>query len=172
MKKYLKEKWEDIIWEIGYKWDAFANIPWRIKTRILIIWHWLPIIWNDYDWDFSFTLVALRHKIKRSRLRMNKSTFKGVTWPKNYKRMLECEILLDRIIDDDFAPEDNKEWHEKYPWELNFKTDENGRSYMPTMEGKQKEEFWKLQKKKDMLEKEANDRLFYLIRRYYRGRWD
>lgn len=39
----------------------------RAWKRIKIIYHWLPVIWNDEDWDYAYTLDALKHKLIRQR---------------------------------------------------------------------------------------------------------
>jgi len=40
----------------------FLDLGRRIKN----LWRWLPIIWNDGDWDYSFIFDVLKFKLKNT----------------------------------------------------------------------------------------------------------
>jgi len=73
----------------------------RAVRRIKIIYHWLPIIWNDYDWDDCFILEALRHKIERTRIEIARNE-RHTTCKKDVKDMRIAELLIKRIQDNDY----------------------------------------------------------------------
>lgn len=68
----------------------------RCKRRIGIICHWLPIIWNDYDFDYSNILIVLQHKIKRTRIDIENAS-RHVGYERNVKNMRIAELLIDRL---------------------------------------------------------------------------
>lgn len=78
------------------------NLLWKRPTRrIKIIWHWLPIIWYDQDWDYGFTLIALHHKIRRTRLSIQRNAIIS-DYKKICKEMLVAESLLKRFMEGDY----------------------------------------------------------------------
>ena len=66
----------------------FANIKRVIK--------WLPVIWNDRDWDHTFILKILQFKIYMTRKHMEKNSY-HVTYERDMKNMRIAEILLERL---------------------------------------------------------------------------
>ena len=59
----------------------------RFIYKIVQICQWLPIIWNDEDWDFEYLLVLIQYKLKR---------MKACLWN---NRIIEHKELKDTIID-------------------------------------------------------------------------
>lgn len=74
----------------------------RAIRRIKIIWHWLPIIWNDYDFDHYYILEALRHKIERTRIAIARNN-NHTTAESDCKNMRIAELLIKRIQEGDYS---------------------------------------------------------------------
>ena len=67
--------------------------------RIKHVLDWLPILWNDHDWDWVYILDILRFKIKRTRLHLKNYGFACHT-KKSLNKMKKCELLLERLTED------------------------------------------------------------------------
>jgi len=74
--------------------------PRAIKNGLKSLWYWFPVIWQDRDFDYFFTLHVLRHSLKKLERGMyrRKNTKKT-----NLKELRIAILLLDRIIYDDYT---------------------------------------------------------------------
>ena len=86
----------------------------RKWEKILNIIRWLPIIWNDYDWDYAFIYDALRHKLDRTAAYLEKKKrFE------NYELVVRdiriCVKLIDLVHDGYYECEYQNYLHPKYP---------------------------------------------------------
>lgn len=72
-----------------------------IKTGIRNLISWIPIIWNDRDWDQYYLYEILRFKLTRmeEHFRCHSHVANG---PKDAKRMRLCALLLDRLIKNEY----------------------------------------------------------------------
>ncbi len=106
-----------LIKSFGYSFTAFdlrdnSPIPERVYDvidNIMILNHrwvesikslkyWLPVIWQDRDWDYVFIFILLHHKLKGIDL---SKTFIGGNREQKYIEI--AVLLLDRIIEDDYS---------------------------------------------------------------------
>ena len=92
---------------------------WRIRKFIESIQNlivWFPIIWKDKPWDFHYYEVMLLHKIKLQRKYFEKRQF-FVGWESEVRWMKKCEVLLTRLINDEYWKD---EWDGKIPSKRGF----------------------------------------------------
>lgn len=82
----------------------------RIYQKIKYIIKWLPILWNDECWDWTFILQILQFKIKCQREYIGKWD-RHTTAQQDCKHMRTAELLLERLRNDDYA---RHEWEEHY----------------------------------------------------------
>lgn len=84
---------------------------WRIKNRIKTIWRWLPIIWNDYDWDERYIFIVLLHKLKTTyHCLINGNADWTVPEQKEYLDALEEAIkICQRLVEDEYYKQDGLE---------------------------------------------------------------
>ena len=68
----------------------------RIKERISVIYHWLPIIITDHDWDYGFIYNALQHKLKRTADYIE-SKKRHENWEEDVKYLRICVKLIDLL---------------------------------------------------------------------------
>ncbi len=83
------------------------------KQGIINLYLWFPIIWSDRDYDEHYIYKTLQFKIKRTRL-LNEKNMRYVGVEKNIHYMKVCEILLDRLMNDDYYSSFNKIYEEKW----------------------------------------------------------
>ena len=74
----------------------------RFAFRLLA---YLPVIWRDEDWDYSYLLQLLQFKISRLRRSMV-----HVEAPNQVRRMRIVELLIGRLVDGDYCRYEHDEW--------------------------------------------------------------
>src|ERR1051325_2723979 len=62
---------------------------------------YIPVIWKDRDWDYHYLLVMLKYKLSRHRKDMENDTWHTQA-KRRAKEMRTCELLLDRLIKDEY----------------------------------------------------------------------
>ncbi len=84
----------------------------RITARFKKFLYWLPIIWNDYDFDQVYFWIIMRHKLKTMRDFFNSDQALGANSKKDAENIDLCIKVLDRIIAENYF--DNAFiWHDK-----------------------------------------------------------
>lgn len=110
----LKEKLIDL-WEykIYYPFHWYVKNPYQdhlggFWRRIKQVIDYVPILWYNYDWDYTGIFELLKKKLER----MHEIHLNGclVTSDTTAKEIKTCILLLDRIIEDDYG---NYKRHEK-----------------------------------------------------------
>ena len=72
------------------------KIYYGIKNLI----RWFPIIWQDRDWDWTYLVIMLEHKLAgiEKQLEIGNHTY----WKKDWKRVHYAKLLCDRIMEDEY----------------------------------------------------------------------
>ena len=68
------------------------------------IWYYLPIIWSDKDYDYTYILILLHKKLKKHEhwLVFSKYCWDYVGRERDAKALHVCILLLERLIKDDY----------------------------------------------------------------------
>ncbi len=74
---------------------------------------WLPTLWHDRDYDYSYILIILKKKIQFQREYIGKHD-RHVRAQSDCKNMRIAEILIDRILKDDYIKVQRAELEEKW----------------------------------------------------------
>lgn len=99
-KKYprtFKEYWfEFTLWyQRSWIYDKF----WSIVCGIRNIFVWMPTVWNDNNWNYSYLEKILKFKLKRFRVFAEKYDY-GEGKELRLKQMDFCLRILDRMEND------------------------------------------------------------------------
>lgn len=78
----------------------FLDLGRRIKN----LWRWLPIVWNDRDWDDSFIFKILKFKIKNT-ANYTEQRQRFVGYEHEVARMRLCIRLIERIQEEWYGME-------------------------------------------------------------------
>ena len=117
-------RFQKMWWPIcRYFEDIYRQIRW-FPANILRLISYLPIIWQDRDWDYAYVLYILQHKLRRMHKRWDSSP-RYVGGHKDKLNMRQCLIILNRIIKDDYISREcdiayipdvelNKVWDKKW----------------------------------------------------------
>jgi len=102
----------------GYVWRSIKNFFWRNThwlRQIKRIVDYIPILWNDEDWDYEFIFELLKYKLQRTR----NEIFDGCGDEKEWKNPRIAEIdevikIIDKILNNDFVEEEHCLHEKKY----------------------------------------------------------
>ena len=154
----------------------------RITARFKKFLYWLPVIWNDYDFDQVYFWIIMRHKLKSMRDFFNSERAIGANSKKDAENMDLCIKVLDRIIAENYLDNarmwHDKKWGETQMWtepvddeccELKFT-----RPGIKNEQDKEKErkEFLKWCDVADRQEQQDIEFLLTKIKKYVRRWWD
>ena len=96
-------------------WDNEAQFyPKDFKRGIENLWYWLPVIWEDRNWDDSFIFTILSHKLKAQ------STYIGgrgihVSAERDAEIMMTCVRLIEKVKDEYYGME-CMDYHKTKHW--------------------------------------------------------
>lgn len=101
----------------------------RIVTQgIKNLWRWLPIIWNDRDWDHAFIFRTLKFKLQNTADRLEQDAF-FTGYEHEVARIRLCIKLIDLVQEQHY----DMEWLDFEKTEFEFvptgNFDENGDNY-------------------------------------------
>jgi len=74
------------------------NLYWNIKRLI----QWIPIIWNDFNFDWVYLIKVVRLKLKLMEEFYESNDPVCVDAEKHAKSIKICRILCDRLIADEY----------------------------------------------------------------------
>lgn len=73
-----------------------------IIERLKILVSWVPVIWNDSQWDWGYLIVLLRHKLFLMEKYYGSGLPYGVDHLKKARDIKIARVLCDRIIKSDY----------------------------------------------------------------------
>jgi len=167
-------------WKIKDIWGAISYIP----SFIVRVLQYSKRLWGDVDWDYSSLLRLTQYKLARMR-EYHKNHGHTVAAPLMVKQMAYAELLINRILEDDYAKEEQATIKEKYgevigymyspkdpgyPGSMVVMTRENCRTPEEIEEERAAQHI--LFDKQTAAKEKDYDRLFRHIRRYIERWWD
>jgi len=176
--------------DMDWKWNV-QNIWGNLTHPFTRTFHWFVksiqysrLLWNDFDWDYSYILILLQYKLKRTRKRIldNNIILRAEEIAAQIKH---AEDLIQKWYDDDFC-KDLYEAHDK-KWgkmvDLSEPIEHNGikmytwnmsreNATTPELQEQEKKEFMAIHQKAEEAKEKNFDELFAHIRKYIQGWWD
>jgi hypothetical protein len=126
-EKDIFEQWEDerlsqnwfkrSIENISIWWGNNCRfLPQNIKTGIMNIWYWLPIIWKDRNWDSYYIFNIFSHKLKAQSKYIGERDI-HTRAKRDAEVMMTCVHLIEKVKDEYYGLEymnyhKNKHWFE------------------------------------------------------------
>lgn len=111
----IKEKIGKYIpYRVSFWWrDHDIFHPVRIYYNILHIASWVPLLWNDFDWDYNYL-----YKIMEKKLSMMKEHHRDTKtigdWKKVSDEIEVAEKALSRLIKDDYCAAEHSAHNKKF----------------------------------------------------------
>lgn len=151
--------------------DFFVdNFYWPVKQffrKVIKIIQYVPTLWNDYDWDYSYIYKLLKYKLERS----HDAIDDGFELPKSRNERLKplkrCIILLENLIRDNYCERELNNYYSKN--KPKWTKEENGSMVLS------KDSNWKIvnkiYKKQETLRTKDSRELFDLLHKNIRTWW-
>ena len=180
----IKDRFDDVV-------DFVKNIPWEIWWRVRNVYRnvrrlcsWIPIIWNDRDWDSYYLLIIIRHKLQS--VHESSKHWNWVGSEKATEQLQQCLDDLDKLLDQDdlyvFTKREHAEFVEKYGELVCWSTPTNDSVYevhtsyskcdTQQLADEADRKSTQIDKLNEKRRKQANDRLWNTIRNNHESWWD
>ena len=75
---------------------------WRFLQNIKRLIGWIPVLWNNYDFDGAYLLIVIEYKLKRME-RLFREEGHCVGSGKSAQEMRIARLLIQRIVDDSYS---------------------------------------------------------------------
>lgn len=105
-REELKDKIEDI-------WSHITYWPKRKYRQIKNVINWIPVVWNQFDFDYRYSLEVFKHQLsKQAKFMDDKPVGFGAKYRAEKIRMVIR--LMDKVYDEEYACEYQDKLKEKY----------------------------------------------------------
>ena len=197
---FFADKWEDVTlwWDcwkadaklMGFWWpfgklrdEIWHTLVGQWVTKITRVVQWIPVVWENCDWDYMYLMDMIEYKLKRMQKEIRGGMSVDEHKDERCGEIQEVLDLIEKIRENDWVTEEYKAPEEKYG-SLKMKTfpAEKGCSrlefyYSKTDLGsdineqarKESSEIHRLAEEK---EQEAYDKLFALMAKNIQKWWD
>jgi len=92
---------------------AIVHQPVYFYRRAKHVLSWVPILWDDFDWDSMYMMILMREKLRRMRNHFIEEHIVE-DYEKIALEILIAENTLTRLIDDVYVDKDWEEHRKKY----------------------------------------------------------
>ena len=163
----MKIDWKEFKYDF-YMWAPRRIVRgffWDVKHGVLNIIKWIPIVWKDRDYDYSFIEDMLRFKLRNMMHFFNGPDTHILNAYKYAEEIEEVLYLLDRVHDDNYIEEVSLGFFDKYlendlEKTINEMTDEERKSNIL------------IYNQAEILEKEDRTRAYQLLSERIKSWWD
>ena len=146
----------------------------KIKNGIQNIFIWLPIIWNDRQWDHFYLYEMLLKKLTlMEKYHTNSNNFVGQN--KIAKQIKLCRLLCQRIVDDRYIINATKPVENKYgEWSFESELCEDGfcRRLVDNRTEKERVAYKRAYNLSDYLRQQDKEMLFDKLNKWLDCWWD
>lgn len=155
-------------------WLGKINLWWNIK-RIL---SWIPVLWNNYDFDESYLLRIMEHKFKLMEKFFDSDNAMTASAKRHAYQCRICKNLCKRLAEEDYtSPYDERnESVLSRPWKTKPIKNESGKviAYKLLDNNTKLEGYYILlsHKHEDKMIQQDIDYLCSMIKKYLREWWD
>ncbi|MDE1971110.1 MAG: hypothetical protein KGI50_06085 [Patescibacteria group bacterium] len=135
------------MFRIPYRWTRstigtnLGSCYWDLRNGIINIFKWLPVIWFDQDWDWSYLATIMEFKLRN----MSKSAehWSTLSHKVHQRRMLVCAEILKRLDKDEYWDNMQKVFADKKHAALMAEIQSKGdQKYFGILIGKYMREWW------------------------------
>jgi len=97
---YTRWQYSEAWWAISRFGSKVRGLPNNIVTGIRNIIRYLPLIWNDRDWDWMYLALLMEAKLRYMSVSTKDWHVMGA--PRTRRQTMICAHLLHRILADDY----------------------------------------------------------------------
>ena len=74
----------------------------RFWFNLCRVCDWIPVIWNNHEFDHSYILIIMKKKLERQRDFFNSKYAMSADAKSQAKKIHVCVLLLDRLLNIDY----------------------------------------------------------------------
>lgn len=176
MKNKLKDIWRNINYWPRRKWRQIKNVI-----------GWIPVVWKQFDFDYSYSLEVFKHQLLKQAKFMESDKAYGVNSHIDAQKIRMVVRLMNKVYDEEYSLEYQQKLKDKYGEDVidwvhhdcvefdgyhdivwKFEVDEKFESQRDQI----KEDSDKWFKESQDKQERAHKLLWKLIEFYIRGWWD
>lgn len=172
----LKDIWRKMSYWPGRKWRQIKNVI-----------GWIPVVWNQFDFDYRYSINVFKHQLLKQAKFMESDRAYGVNSHIDAQKIRMVVRLMDKVYDEEYAleyqqklkdtyGEDVDEWvfHDSIEFEecheIVWKFEEDKKYESLREEIRENKDKWF--KESQAKQERAHKLLWKLIEFYIRGWWD
>lgn len=149
----------------------------KIIEGIQNIIRWVPVIYQDRDWDYDFIYVLLYHKLKNMQEFFESDKVWSTKSDRVAKQIMISKNLCKRLSDQQYLTNALTNYHNKYGEDSTVwhsEPTENPKLHRLVWDWseQQHKDFTKASNHSDYMEQQDLDYLFKYLRKYIQGWWD
>ena len=95
---WLDDKW----WTLKRYWRAIRYFPCDVRVGVSNLIRWVPVIWQDRDWDHHYFYDMMYHKLKYMEEFLTSDKTVAMHRPKHLRQLKIAKNLAKRIVDDEY----------------------------------------------------------------------
>lgn len=178
MRHIVVRNWPEAKYDLCSIWDNVCYPFYKVKRFISNLYDYLPIIWNDFNFDYYYLLKLMDFKLKKMESVLEKHDGDNKISAQEIRDALK---ILDRILKDGYESEIMKDHDEKWgeiemefhPTEDGYSTLEINRKNVLSKEDKEIEiaEFMARMDQADQNKKQDIKKFFQILSDKIQGWW-
>lgn len=145
--------------------------PSRILRKLSNIVRWVPILWNDVDWDYASLYVLMYSKIRFMRDH-HEECHHHTDWIEVVGQMQTAEDCLRRLCKDDYAMDVWESHYAQFPRTDKLINLSNGHRQVVSMSDEERVSFFKCADKEEELRQSDLSTFASIFVKHVRGWWD
>ena len=175
----MKDKLKDI-------WRNVTHWPGRKYRQIKNVIDWIPVLWNQFDFDYHYSLDVFKHQLLKQAQFMESSRAACVNSHINAEKIRMVVRLMDKVYNEEYATEYQERLANEFGKDvLDFHFEKTNNSEYSTLKFKYetglkyyyikdqiKEKHYQYFMESQEKQERAHRLLWKLIEFYIRGWWD
>jgi hypothetical protein len=90
----LKKIWRNITYWPRRKWRQIKNVI-----------GWIPVVWNQFDFDYRYSLDVFKHQLSKQAKHMDSDRAMGMNSKIDAEKIRMVVRLMDKVYDEEYACE-------------------------------------------------------------------
>lgn len=165
--------------------NKFTYFFYRKYKQVKNVIRWIPVIWNNFDFDYRYALEAFKFQLNNIADHMESDKAVTMSAADRAQKIRTITKLMDKVYDEEYATDYIDKIEELYgPREINWEDDDEKegyvryegyiyeREYTPEQLKAIKEHETKLHKEGRAKQEKAHKLLWKLMEHNIRGFWD
>ena len=103
MKNQLSNIWRRVTYWPRRKWRQIKNVI-----------NWIPLVWNQFDFDYHYSIEVFKHQLLKQAKFMESDNAYGVNSHIDAQRIRMICRLMDKVYDEDYACEYQQKLKDAY----------------------------------------------------------